>query len=70
MVIAMDVDAKTINLVADCWVKLRKVESLKELDDDCKKVLCAIILKIAENDPSAEDDKEIREDLEACRALR
>ena len=66
----MDVDAKTLNFVADCWVKLRKAESLKELDNDCKKVLCAIILKIAENDPTAEDDDLIREDIETCKALR
>nr|WP_011225212.1 hypothetical protein [Sulfolobus islandicus]CAG38254.1 hypothetical protein [Sulfolobus islandicus] len=50
----------------NCWLKFRRVYSVKDLDDDCKHVMCVFLLKIKEDDESFIDDLEIREDVEYC----
>ena len=59
-------DQRTLDAVAGCWVKLRHVQTVRELDETCQSVICALLLKIAADDPTWEEDPELREDLAAC----
>lgn len=59
-------DQKTLDVVAGCWVKFRRVQTVRELDEGCKDVICTFLLKIAADDPTAYEDPELREDLAAC----
>ena len=59
-------DQRTLEIVSNCWIKLRHVQTVRELDEDCKSVICALLLRIAADDPTAYEDPELREDLAAC----
>ncbi|BAB66405.1 hypothetical protein STK_13444 [Sulfurisphaera tokodaii str. 7] len=62
----MNLDERTLEKIADCWVRFRRVMHVSELDEDCKHVICTFLLKIAEDDKDFIDDLEIREDVEFC----
>ena len=60
------IDQKALDVVAGCWVKFRRVQSVEELDEDCRSVICALLLRIAQDDPTWRDDPELSEDIAIC----
>lgn len=59
-------DQRTLEIIADCWVKFRRTQIVRELDQPCRHIICTFLLKIAQDDPTWKDDPEIREDIGAC----
>ena len=61
------IDERTLDIISSCWVKFRRVQTVTELDDQCKHVICTFLLKIATDDPTAFDDPELAADIQICR---
>lgn len=62
------IDNRTLEIISSCWVKYRHAESIRELDEDCKHILCTFILKIAKDDEEFAED--MKEDVDYCRRIK
>ncbi|ACR42199.1 hypothetical protein [Saccharolobus islandicus] len=49
----------------NCWLKFRKVDSIKQLEEDCQQLICKFFNAIANDDKEFANDLE--EDIEYCR---
>lgn len=47
----------------NCWLKFRRVDSIKQLEEDCQQLICKFFNAI--DDPSFTEDLE--EDIQYCR---
>ena len=61
------IDERTLEKIAGCWVKYRKVLHVGDLEECCRHVICTFLLKIAEDDSTFIDDMELGEDVSYCR---
>ena len=64
-----ELDQKTLDSIVKCWVKFRRVQTVTDLDESCREVICTFLLAIAQDDPTAYDDPELSEDIALCSKL-
>ena len=48
----------------NCWLKYRKVDSVRQLDGECQQLICKFINAIANDDKDFVE--ELKEDVEYC----